>query len=485
MKYVGARKFVGLDNYRAIFKRDDIIGALKLCLYYMAGALIQLAIALYLATILSMKVKCSNLFKGFMFFPYLINGIAIGFIFKFFYTRGFVFDTVLQWCGFQLDNLPYWLKDQSVNNWSLVGSSVWRYFGQNMVLFIGAIMSVDDSLYEAADLDGANKFQQFRYIILPSIKTIVTLNIILSITGSLSAFEAPFVITTGANGTGTFFVVMNTIAHTNQKVGLASAMAVFLLIIIIIAKFLQDAFFKFVFRNATTDDESTMQRKEEKGGKACKSSSTERRTLDMAKTAVAPYKRRKQYSPGFVIWTIIKYASLIFFAFMAVLPIVSCVITAFKTDAEYKSTNVMTLPQSWLNFDNFVKAFTKANMLVAFRNSLIVLVVVLAVSIIIGTQLAYVLNRFKFPGNGLIRNAFTFAALLPAVAMQVAVYEIMVNLNFVNTLYGYIIMMCGTDVISIYIFIQYFENLPVSWMNPHTWTELLTLPFTARSFFLF
>ena len=264
MKYVGARKFVGLDNYRAIFKRDDIIGALKLCLYYMVGALIQLAIALYLATILSMKVKCSNLFKGFMFFPYLINGIAIGFIFKFFYTRGFVFDTVLQWCGFQLDNLPYWLKDQSVNNWSLVGSSVWRYFGQNMVLFIGAIMSVDDSLYEAADLDGANKFQQFRYIILPSIKTIVTLNIILSITGSLSAFEAPFVITTGANGTGTFFVVMNTIAHTNQKVGLASAMAVFLLIIIIIAKFLQDAFFKFVFRNATTDDESYDAKKKKK-----------------------------------------------------------------------------------------------------------------------------------------------------------------------------------------------------------------------------
>ena len=264
MKYVGARKFVGLDNYRAIFKRDDIIGALKLCLYYMAGALIQLAIALYLATILSMKVKCSNLFKGFMFFPYLINGIAIGFIFKFFYTRGFVFDTVLQWCGFQLDNLPYWLKDQSVNNWSLVGSSVWRYFGQNMVLFIGAIMSVDDSLYEAADLDGANKFQQFIYIILPSIKTIVTLNIILSITGSLSAFEAPFVITTGANGTGTFFVVMNTIAHTNQKVGLASAMAVFLLVIIIIAKFLQDAFFKFVFRNATTDDESYDAKKKKK-----------------------------------------------------------------------------------------------------------------------------------------------------------------------------------------------------------------------------
>lgn len=257
MKYVGTRTFVGWSNYAAIFARKDIVGALKLSLYYMAGALVQIALALYLATLVSMKVKAGNLFKGFMFFPYLINGIAIGFIFKFFFTRGYVFDTVLQWCGFQLNNLPYWLKDQSINNWSLVGSSVWRYFGQNMVLFIGAIMSVDNTLYEAADLDGANKFQQFIHIILPSIKTILTLNVILSITGSLSAFEAPFVITDGANGTGTFFIVMNTIAHTNQKVGLASAMAVFLLVIIFICTILQQLFFKYVFRNAGTESRSS------------------------------------------------------------------------------------------------------------------------------------------------------------------------------------------------------------------------------------
>ena len=191
-----------------------------------------------------------------MFFPYLISGIAIGFIFKFFYTRGFVFDTILQWCGFNLDNLPYWLKDQSVNNWSLVATSVWRYMGQMMVLFIGAIMSVDAELYEAANLDGANKLQQFKHIILPSIKTIVTLNIILAITGSLSAFEQPFVITTGANGTGTYFVIMNRIAHTSQKVGLASAMAVVLLVIILICAGLQQLFFKYVFRDANSEDES-------------------------------------------------------------------------------------------------------------------------------------------------------------------------------------------------------------------------------------
>lgn len=166
MKYttpVEKREFVGLENYIDVFTRKDCFGALKLSLYYIVGALVQLVLALFLATLLSFKVKGGNLFKGFIFFPYLISGIAVGFIFKFFFTRGFVFDSILQLCGFSLDNLPYWLKDQSVNNWTLVSTSVWRYLGQMMVLFIGAIMSVDAELYEAAELDGANKFQQFKY----------------------------------------------------------------------------------------------------------------------------------------------------------------------------------------------------------------------------------------------------------------------------------------------------------------------------------
>ncbi len=172
--------------------------------------------------------------------------------------------------------------------------------------------------------------------------------------------------------------------------------------------------------------------------------------------------RRKHYTFGAIVWIIIKYLSLVFFSICAVLPVVSCVITAFKTTEEYNSTSVMTLPDSWLNFSNFVDAFKKASMGHAFLNSVIIMVVVLLVSVILGTQLAYALNRFKFPGNGLIRNLYLFASLLPAVAMQVTVYNIMTGLGFVNHLYGYIIMMCGTDVISIYIFIQFMENIPVS-----------------------
>lgn len=162
------------------------------------------------------------------------------------------------------------------------------------------------------------------------------------------------------------------------------------------------------------------------------------------------------------LWIFIKYFSMLFFSFVAILPIVSCVITAFKTDTEYQNTNVMTPPESWLNFSNFTEAFSRAHMGRAFLNSVIVVVVVVVGSVMIGSMLAYVLNRFKFPGNGLIRNLFLFATLLPGIAMQVSTYQLMYQIGFINHMYGYIILMMGTDVMSIYIFIQFFENISTS-----------------------
>lgn len=154
------------------------------------------------------------------------------------------------------------------------------------------------------------------------------------------------------------------------------------------------------------------------------------------------------------VWIIFRYVSL--------LPLASCVITAFKTPEEYASTNVMTLPQSWGYLENFIQAWQQANMLLAFRNSVIILVCVLTGSVLTGSMIAYVLSRFKFAGNGLIRSLFLFASLLPGIAMQVSVYQIMYTIGWINFLPGYIIMMCGTDIISIYIFIQFFENISKS-----------------------
>ncbi len=267
MKYIGKRTFVGWKNYIEVFNRPEIFKSLLVSVYYMLGGFVQLALALFFATMMVFKVKGESVFKAAMFFPYLISGIAIGFIFKFFYARGYVLDSIVAMFGVAPENIPMWLQDTKINNISLAATSVWRYTGQNMILFLGAMMSVDSDLYEAASLDGANKWHQFKYIILPSIKSIVVLNIILSISGSLSAFEPPYVITNGTMGTGTYFVMMNRIAHENQKVGLASAMAIVLLIIIIIFTVLQKLFFAYVFDNGTDDESKAAARKRKKQAK--------------------------------------------------------------------------------------------------------------------------------------------------------------------------------------------------------------------------
>jgi multiple sugar transport system permease protein len=159
---------------------------------------------------------------------------------------------------------------------------------------------------------------------------------------------------------------------------------------------------------------------------------------------------------------ILKYFMLCLGAFVSLVPLYSCVVTAFKTTEEYQNTNVMTLPGSWFNFENFITAWGKARMGKAFINSILVLAVVLVGVILFSSMLAYVLNRFKFHGNGLIRNLFLIASLIPGVAMQVTVYQIMYKLHLINSLPGYMVLMMGTDVISIYIFLQFFDNLPNS-----------------------
>ncbi len=166
--------------------------------------------------------------------------------------------------------------------------------------------------------------------------------------------------------------------------------------------------------------------------------------------------------PATFAFTVFKYVSIILASLVALLPICVCVLTAFKTTEEYNTTSVLDLPASFAYFENFVIAVQQANMFRGFLNTAIVLVVVLIVSIFTGSMLAYVLNRFKFKGSGIIHTLFMFASLIPGIATQVTVYQIMYNLGLINHLYGYMIVLMGTDIISIYIFLQFFENLPIS-----------------------
>jgi multiple sugar transport system permease protein len=234
--------FIGLENYKTIFSNPEYFAVFRVSLYYFFATFVQLAIALYFATILSFEVKFKNFFKGVLFFPYLLNGVAIGLMFLLFFRADGTLDTVLQAIGLG-QFTQKWLGNPDLINYSLAGVSVWRYMGFNFIIFLGAISSIPNEIYEASEMDGANRWHQFRYIILPSIKIIISLNLILAVSGSLSAFEIPFIMTGGSNGSATFVIQTVNTAFKYGKIGLGSAMAVILLFIVVIVTGIQRKFF--------------------------------------------------------------------------------------------------------------------------------------------------------------------------------------------------------------------------------------------------
>ncbi len=233
-------KFVGLQNYFDIATKPEYFSVFGVSFIYFTGAIVQLALALYFATLVSFKLRFKNFFKGVLFFPNLINGVAIAFTFLYFFQPDGGLDTVVKLFGVSSANMPLWLGDQHLINFSLAAVSIWRYMGFNFVLFVGAIQSVPSEIYEASVQDGANRWQQFWFIILPSIRPILTLSLILAVRGALSVFEVPYVMTGGLNGSSTFVIQTVNTAFKLNKVGLASAMAVILLLLIIIVTVIQN-----------------------------------------------------------------------------------------------------------------------------------------------------------------------------------------------------------------------------------------------------
>ena len=242
-KGYGSKSFVGMQNYINIFSDPEIFSVLKNSLYYFVGGLIQLGLSFVFAVILNSKIKGKGFFKSLFFFPYLINGVAISLMFLFFFQPSGTLDTVLSMLG--LDGMiRQWLGDAHYVNFSLAFTSIWRFFGYNFIIFLGALQSISDEVLEAADLDGAGDWQKIRYIYIPSVKRIIQLNLVLNISGAISVFEIPYIMTGGANGSSTFVIETMKTAFTYNKVGKASAMAVIVMLIVAAVAAIQNIFFK-------------------------------------------------------------------------------------------------------------------------------------------------------------------------------------------------------------------------------------------------
>ncbi|HCW53041.1 MAG TPA: ABC transporter permease [Clostridium sp.] len=237
------KHFVGFKNYKTIFSDIKYFEPMFVSIYYFIASFVQIGLAVVVAYLVSFKCRASNLFKSVYFFPSLINSVAISFIFIFFFQPGSTLDTILSLLG--LDGLiKYWLQDPSLINVSLAGVSVWRYVGYNVVMFAAAMASISPDILEAARVDGANKWQQLIHIVLPGISTILGLQLFLALTGALSAFETPYIMTGGGNGSMTFIIQTVNYAFQNHRVGLASAMAIILLVICILITSIQKLAFR-------------------------------------------------------------------------------------------------------------------------------------------------------------------------------------------------------------------------------------------------
>lgn len=172
--------------------------------------------------------------------------------------------------------------------------------------------------------------------------------------------------------------------------------------------------------------------------------------------------RKKKMSAKQIVWMAVKYASLVITSIIILLPLVVAVLGSFKTSAEFNDGNVLALPKNFLNFSNYITAFVDGNMLTGFLNTTIILVFSLIATILTGTMTAYVLNRFKFPGRKLINNLFLLASLIPSITMQMSVFQIISKMGLFNNRLSVILLYAGTDIISIYIFLQFLENISVS-----------------------
>lgn len=230
--------FVGLRNYVLAFTSPVFLGSLWVTLKYVVFAVsLQLFFALAFAVILNRKLRGNNFFRGVIFLPNVIASVAIGLAFM----------VVLEPNTGMLNQLlgaiglptARWLASEDTALGTIIGVSVWQNFGYFMVIILGGLQHINASLYEAAQIDGANAIRKFFAVTLPGLSPVMFFCFTMSIINAFKVFDLVYVMTGGSNGGGpvgsTRVVVMDIYQNAFQRFrfGYAAAQSVVLLFIIL------------------------------------------------------------------------------------------------------------------------------------------------------------------------------------------------------------------------------------------------------------
>lgn len=236
------KTFVGFGNYIKMLGDRDLWKSLSNNAVYFFVHLAFIPVELAVAVMLSSKMRGAKFFKSMTFLPYVINGVAISYAFAYFYSPvNGGFNAVLSVLGLE-GLIRNWLSDSSIVNYMLTSVSLWRFSGYHVILFIAALTSVSEDILEAATIDGANAWQKFRFIQIPSIQLVIDFILFDNVRGALQAFDIPFVMTNGGPGyaSSTFTLYTINTAFTYNNFGLASAMAVAIMVLIVVVYLIQN-----------------------------------------------------------------------------------------------------------------------------------------------------------------------------------------------------------------------------------------------------
>jgi len=241
--------WAGLDNYREVLASPTVWRGLRNNSLYFVIHLVLIPVEILIAYILDLGLRGSTFFKKLFFMPYIINGVAVAYMFTAILSpieANGALATFLSWIG-RPDLIAGWLSDPEIVNYSLVFVSLWRFTGFHIVLFLAAMQSLSPELFDAADLDGATLLQKFRYIVVPGIWLVIQIVLFLNVRGALQVFDIPFVMTSGGPGhaSSTFSVYVIETAFKFSSVGKAASMAVVLFLLILVLAQVQRLVFRF------------------------------------------------------------------------------------------------------------------------------------------------------------------------------------------------------------------------------------------------
>lgn len=240
---IRAAQFVGLDNYVQLLTNDKIFiqSFINTTMFVLLGMGIGPTLGLLTALLLNQHVQFQAVFRTAYYLPVMTSLVVVSTIWLMLYNKNGLLNAALAGLG---QSKVGWLADPNMALISVAIASIWQGFGFETVVFLAALQSIPKELYEAASMDGANAFQKFWYITLPSLRSVILFAYIVGIIGSYQVFDQIFVMTAGGPVHSTTTIVYYLFTKfMDLRLGYASAIAYILFAILAVFSFIQWRFF--------------------------------------------------------------------------------------------------------------------------------------------------------------------------------------------------------------------------------------------------